>query len=74
MSTAEQQRRWRAAHGARVGQGRGPAPSAVCGTVAAYKRHRRHDEAPCAACRAAWAEYQRELYQRRRAATREPNR
>ena len=37
-----------------------------CGTNAAYKRHQRHGEAPCAACRAAWAEYQREMYHRRK--------
>ena len=36
------------------------------GTNAAYKRHQRHGETPCAACRAAWAEYQREMYQRRK--------
>jgi len=69
MSTADQQRRWRAQHGARVGQGPGPAPSAPCGTVSAYKRHKRHDEDPCGPCRAAWAEYQRDLYQRRKART-----
>jgi len=37
-----------------------------CGTNAAYKRHQRHGEPPCAACRAAWAEYQRAMYQRRK--------
>jgi len=39
-----------------------------CGTNAAYKRHQRHGEPPRAACRAAWAEYQREMYQRRKGA------
>lgn len=37
-----------------------------CGTVAAYKRHVRHGEEPCAACRAAWADYQRQRYQTRK--------
>lgn len=43
----------------------GPAPSAPCGTVAAYKRHQRNGEPVDAECGAAWAEYQRELYHRR---------
>jgi hypothetical protein len=51
-------REWRAARGARSGQ-RGPAPTAECGTVSAYKRHQRHGEPTCGACRAAWAEYHR---------------
>lgn len=45
---------------------RGPKATAPCGTVAAYKRHQRNDEPVDAACAAAWAEYQRELYARRR--------
>lgn len=36
------------------------------GTVAAYRRHERHGEQPCQACRKAWAEYQRELYRQRK--------
>lgn len=59
MSNAERQRRYRERKGARVGQGPGPAPSAQCGTVSAYKRHLRHQETPCKACKAAWAEYHR---------------
>ena len=45
---------------------RGPKPSQPCGTVAAYKRHRRAGEDPCAACAAAWATKQREMYAARR--------
>jgi hypothetical protein len=65
MSDAEYQRRWRAAHGARTGQIGRPATS-PCGTVAAYKRHQRNGETPCAECRAANAAYHRELYARRK--------
>lgn len=65
MSTADYQRKWRAAHGARTGQP-GPPPTQPCGTNAAYKRHQRKGEPPCDACRAAWSAYQRELYARRR--------
>lgn len=43
----------------------GPAPSQPCGTVSAYKRHQRNGEELDDACRAAWAEYQRDLYHRR---------
>lgn len=42
---------------------RTPAP---CGTVAAYRRHQRAQEAPCEACKVAHAEYQRELYAKRK--------
>jgi hypothetical protein len=66
MSTAEQQRRWRASKGARTGQPGRP-PTQPCGTVAAYKRHQRKGETPCAACRGAWSAYQRDLYRRRKA-------
>jgi len=52
MSSAEYQRQWRARHGARTGE-HGPPPSQPCGTVAAYQRHLRNDETPCAACKAA---------------------
>jgi len=36
---------------------RGPAPTAPCGTAAAYRRHLRHGEPPCDAC--IWAERER---------------
>lgn len=32
---------------------RGPEPTEPCGTRAAYRRHQRHGQTPCAACRAA---------------------
>jgi hypothetical protein len=35
------------------------------GTPAAYRRHQYHGEEPCAACREAWAGYQRDRYKRR---------
>ena len=50
MSTAEQQRRWRESKGARQGV-TGRPPTAPCGTVAAYKRHRRNGEEPCQPCK-----------------------
>lgn len=59
MSNADRQRRYRERKGARVGDHPGPVPSAPCGTVSAYKRHLRRHEPTDAACRAAWAEYQR---------------
>ncbi len=59
MSTAEYQRRWRASHGARTGQ-LGRPPTQPCGTLAAYRRHLRHGETPCAACRVANVERQRQ--------------
>lgn len=31
------------------------------GTPAGYRRHRYHDEPPCADCRMAWAEYRRRM-------------
>jgi hypothetical protein len=37
------------------------------GTVAAYRRHQRADEEPCAPCKAAWSTYQNELYEARKA-------
>ncbi len=64
--SAERQRRYRARKGQRVGQQPGPLPSAPCGTVSAYKRHQRRSEAPCQACRAAWAAWQRDYYSRRK--------
>lgn len=65
MSSAEYQRRWRASKGARTGAPGRPVTE-PCGTVAAYKRHRRHNEPPCAACAAAWAAKQRDYYRARK--------
>jgi hypothetical protein len=59
MSKAEYQRAWRARQGASTGRP-GPAPSAPCGTVSAYKRHLRAAERPCQPCRDAWSAYHRE--------------
>jgi hypothetical protein len=67
VSTAEYQRRWRAKRGARTGQPGRP-QTEPCGTVAAYRRHERHQEPPCGLCRAAHSAYQRELYRRRKMA------
>lgn len=36
-----------------------PRPPAECGTRSGYRRHRRHGEEPCVACRAAERDYQR---------------
>ena len=36
------------------------------GTMAAYRRHERAQEAPCQACKAAHAEHQRALYAKRK--------
>jgi hypothetical protein len=58
MSTADQQRRYRAARGARTGQPGRPA-SQPCGTRAAYRRHLRAGEVPCQPCKDANADYQR---------------
>ncbi len=55
MSSAAYQREWRARHGARTGQIGRPATQ-PCGTEAAYRRHLRHGEAPCEACRTAHAD------------------
>lgn len=66
MTPAERQRAYRARKGADVDGPPGPKPSATCGTVSAWKRHQRNNEAIDDACRAAWAEYQRELYRRRK--------
>lgn len=66
MSTADQQRRWRAKQGARTGQPGRPVTQ-PCGTVAAYKRHLRRGEPVDQACRDAWSEKQREYYQARKA-------
>jgi hypothetical protein len=58
MSTADQQRRWRAQHGAKTGQ-LGRPTSLGCGTLAAYRRHLKNGELACQACRAANAEHTR---------------
>ena len=66
---AEYQRLRRARLAAEAGREPGKAGRPAthpCGTNAAYKRHQRKGEPPCAACRAAWSAYQRELYARRR--------
>jgi hypothetical protein len=56
-SNADRRHYWRARRdAARGGPPRTPVP---CGTRSAYLRHLRHNETPCAACRAANAEYQR---------------
>lgn len=65
MSTADYQRAWRARNGARTGAP-GPAPSAPCGTVSAYKRHRRNGEQVDDLCRQAWNAEQRRLYAKRK--------
>lgn len=58
--SAERQRRYRERKGARVGGPPGPAPSAPCGEPSAYRRHLRHGEPACDACKAGWAKYNRE--------------
>jgi hypothetical protein len=65
MSTAEQQRKWRASKGARTGVPGRPI-TAECGTVSAYKRHRRKCETVDAACANAWAVYMRERHKARK--------
>jgi hypothetical protein len=37
-----------------------------CGTVPAYKRHKRRGEDACDECKAAWAAWQRDYYARKR--------
>jgi hypothetical protein len=65
MSRAEYHREWRARHGARTGQIGRPVTQ-PCGTVAAYKRHRKNGEQPCGPCLDAWNAKQREMYQARK--------
>ena len=62
MSTAEYQRQWRARNGANTGQPGRP-QTAVCGSLSAYTRHRRHGETPCDPCREAWNRYIRDRRQ-----------
>lgn len=59
MSSAEYQRQWRARKGANTGKPGRPR-TRPCGTLAAYARHRRHQEQPCVECASAWAQYVRE--------------
>jgi hypothetical protein len=66
MSSAEYQRRWRASKGARTGQPGRPATQ-PCGTVAAFRRHKRNGEEPCEACKVAERDRQAEMYQNRKA-------
>lgn len=65
-SNTERQRAWRERQGQRVGGPRGPEPSAPCGTVSAYKRHKRNGEPVDQACREAYNAEQRRLYAQRR--------
>ena len=65
MSTAEQQRRWRASKGARTGQP-GPPPTQPHGTLAAARRHQRHGETMCDACRVAYNAAARAAYAKRK--------
>lgn len=65
MADAEYHRQWRAKRGARTGHP-GPVPTQPCGTVAAFRRHKRAGEEPCAACKAAERDRQRALYAARR--------
>jgi hypothetical protein len=58
VSTAAQQRTWRARHGAETGKP-GRHPVMPCGTAAAYKRHLRRGEQPCEACLQAAADDKR---------------
>lgn len=60
QTPAERAAAYRARKGARVGQGRGPRPTAQCPSLGAYKRHRRKHEDPCDGCKAVWAEWQRD--------------
>ena len=41
-----------------------------CGTIAAYRRHLRHNEPACDTCKKAWADYNRELWRGRKAVKR----
>jgi hypothetical protein len=65
MTAADRQRAYRLRNGA--SDRPGPAPSAPCGTVSAYKRHVRNGEPVDAGCRDAWNTYHRERYAARQA-------
>jgi hypothetical protein len=58
MTGAERARRWRQLHASGLPAGR--PVTAEHGTVSAYKRHRRHGEQPCDACRLAWNAFMRD--------------
>lgn len=64
MTAADHARRYRATKGATPGR-HGPPPTTPCGTTSAYRRHLRHKETPCDACKAANARAQAD-YQARR--------
>lgn len=59
-ASAIRSRAWRQARGANIGAKPGPAPSALCGTVAAYKRHVRNKQPIDDACRQAMNKAQRD--------------
>lgn len=59
-------RQYRAKQGATTGV-RGPKPTQPCGTVAAFRRHKRRGEEPCEHCKAAERERQARLFQERKA-------
>lgn len=65
MTDADRARRYRASKGATPGR-HGPPPTAPCGTPAAYRRHLRHREPPCAACKAANAQAQADYQAKRK--------
>lgn len=67
MTDAERARRYRASKGAKTGQ-HGPPPTAPCGSLSAYRRHLRHKETPCDACKAANAQAQADYQRKRHAA------
>ncbi len=64
MTAADRARRYRASKGANTGK-HGPPPTAPCGNLSAYRRHLRHRETPCDACKPANAQAQA-AYQARR--------
>ncbi len=66
QTPAERSRQYRARKGARERQ-YGPIPWQPCGTPAAYARHTRHGETPCAACTDAERTRVREAMRARRA-------
>jgi hypothetical protein len=66
MTPAERQRAYRIRKGA--GDQRGPAASAPCGTVSAFKRHQRNNEPVDQPCRDAYNAEARRLYRQRQSA------
>ncbi len=61
MSDAERSRRYRDRR-----RGGPPVELRPCGTYAAYRRHERHGEPPCEACKRAEAARQRAMYHARK--------